>query len=133
MLCLTVLFFIGTIMLISALHKSDPFSILTIMGLCFMLGGFLRSLRLTIFPKGDSVTITPQDFTIRQRWRKKTYEWKDVTEFCVISGFTKRQFAAFDEIAGKQHVFPTHNYRLTVDQLVKLMNHWRERALQQIC
>lgn len=155
-LCFLVSITFLTLILAKEVLVSPPSSINEWIVIILFSGLFLLitlcSLWVILFPKSFSLTLNQQGFTVKQLYRVSHYLWKEVSDFDMRStpryGFFKVYFddghqSSQDKLmrvfsrntgtlkfsVGKNHFLPD-TYGMKASQLAALMNHWRERALQ---
>lgn len=103
----------------------------------------LIAIWMIFFPETNSLTLSREGFTVKHiyfwrihLWRNQNYQWKNVSGFGAKTLTTKSFVATtrgkavcFDN-GGPVDIRLSSNYRLTADQLVQLMNHWRNKSLK---
>ena len=106
-----------------------------------VIGAYFSSLSLWLiaFPKCSSLTLTETGFMIRHFklrqlsfWRKQAYSWKDCSEFKVNKTTSHSSLVqrALEGVRFNDVLLPA-NYGLAPEQLARLMNQWRKKALRQ--
>ena len=110
--------------------------------LAFFAVGTIISV-VTLMPGASGLTLDRDGFTITSLFRAHRSRWQDVTGFQAITiPFSGRATVGFDDVtaegkalaavstamAGRSGALPD-TYGLAVEELVRLLAQWRERAL----
>lgn len=132
-----VVFIWTAALLIYALTDGLPMLLWPVLGIGLYFS--LLSVWLICFPKCSSLTLSDDNFTVRDfkikhiyYWRKHPYVWKDNSLFAVKTIAIKSSVIhKKSKVVCSNNVTLLSNYGLSDEQLVRLMNHWRKKALRQ--
>jgi hypothetical protein len=111
-------------------------------GIVFFAGLTIRALILLLLPRYASLTLDAEGFTITHVFHHYRWSWREVNDFSVETrhvwryGLHRRvEYAVLDSVTGrrsaKKRMVPDlyGEPRLHGDELARLLNAWRERAL----
>ena len=104
-------------------------------GFCALLStcaGFVALYAL--LARRDYMRLTAEGFEVQYAWRLQRHAWRDVADFAVMPIGRAGLRLVYNDAANAEAQGPmsrmAHTYGLEKDDMARLMNEWRRRALE---